>query len=312
MSRTSQAFISSILASVLWGGNFPAMKVALQGIGPLDLVLYRSVLAALFTILVFPKRREMLRIRRKEFPFVLSLCLTGGSVFWIMAVLGVKYSTPINASFLVNTNPLFIVIFASLFLQESVSGIRAIGMAISIFGAYVIVSGGQLLNVFASETLLGDAFALIAAILWATYTITYKRRVLRDSSITAEQLNAQMFVLSVPILFVVGILGSDPLSVTRASLNVQIGAVYVGLIGTGFAYFLFNRALKTLKTSASAMNLFVTPVSAMLFSYIIVNEPITLYKLAGGALILIGILMPNYGKRVFRRESKRIIQENPQ
>mgnify|MGYP001069264453 CR=1 FL=1 len=279
----------SVIAAILWGSSYPMVKIALRGLHAVDIAFYRATFATVFMAAVF-YRQDIFTIRRKDLRLVIILSLTGVSVTSIFLYLGVEYSTPIKASFLMNTNPIIVALLAHIFLRERLGVIHSSGIVTAAAGTYIIMSNGRLLDLFASETLLGDTMALAASVLWSIYTIIYRRHALKES-VNTERLTANIFILAVPMLLVASALTSNPLDIAFTSTEVQMSTVWLGIMSSGMTYLLFNRSLKTLGASTSASSLFIIPLISLVLSYAIIGEEVTYYKVLGGGLILLGVLI---------------------
>jgi len=279
-----------LTAGTLWGSVFPLTKIALHELAALDVAFYRAILASLALISLSSSKLSEVKLRKTDIKRIFPLSLCGVVVFWTLLNLGLTYSTPIKASFLVCTYPLFVVLIAPMVVHEKLNLRQALGVCLGLIGAYLIIGGGQLIAVFDPQTILGDFISLLASISWAFYTLLTKRLFL-NANLTIEYVTTNIFTFAVLPLLVLSIIFSGPLKIVQASLTSIVCVVWIGILGSAIAFLSFNKGLNVLKASTSVTGLLIVPVVSTILSYILLREEITTYTTLGGFLVLLGILI---------------------
>lgn len=179
MAKSTKGIIAVLIAVVIWASTYSISKIGLETIPLVTLVLSRSVIACIFLYMLLLKIKEnnkALVLLRKNFKEILLLGLTGIFLQNVLANLGLVAGTTSSlAAVLVNTNPLFILVLAVLFLGENLSINKILGMIVGFIGmVFIILPSGDIGGIFASKAFLGNLLVLGAAISWAIYSIVGK------------------------------------------------------------------------------------------------------------------------------------------
>ena len=277
-----------LTAGVIWGTAFPAIEIALRTFNPLDVAFWRATLGTLslggWLVL---QGRLLWRLPFGTWLRLVVLALTGAGLFWPMQITAVRLSTPVNVAFLISAYPAMIAILAPLILGESLRRRDVGSLLLALAGAYLIISEGRLLDLFASRTLPGDTFALLAGFSFAVYIVLGRRW--RDSTmnISSQTLSLYTFLLSVPLLAALTLV--DAPTVTPPT-TASIGAVlWLGLMPTTVAFLAINKGMSVGVVSRSSVHLLIIPLVAAILSWVLFGTTLTPPQWVGGALVLAGI-----------------------
>jgi len=294
------------LAGVLWGTVFPALKLALGGFSPLEIALLRGLIGALSLGLVYSGlgRWEVFHLDRRAFPRLFILALAGAGAFWPIQTFSVARSTSANAAFLVTTYPVLVTVLAPILLGEALSREKAAGLVLALSGAYLVISGGQVLGLFGSRTLLGDGLALLASLCFAGYILLNKRWS-PGLKLSPETLSFYTFALALPpLLLAAGFSSATSGWGQSAPTPVTWGAaLWLGIMATAGAFLALNLGLKEAAVSRSVVHLLLIPLVATLLSYLLLGEEMTPAQITGGGLILVGILASNWRSLAGKRKA---------
>jgi drug/metabolite transporter (DMT)-like permease len=285
-----RALMLVLTAGVLWGSVFPLTKISLRDFAAFDVAFYRAIVASLAMLILSFRKLSELKLKKEDVKRIFPLSLCGVIAFYTFLNFGMSYSTPIKASFLVCTYPLFVVLLAPIIVHEKLNLDKVIAVFLGLIGAYLIIGGGQLIDVFDPQTIRGDLILLLASISYAFYPLLTKR-LFSNASLTAEYVTTNIFTFAVGPFLLMSIISSNPLKIAQASSISIISIVWLGVMGSAVAFLAFNKGLKVLKASTSVVGLLIIPVVSTILSYIIVGEELTTYKLLGGFLVLFAVLM---------------------
>lgn len=269
------------ILSLLWGGSFFFVAIALQGLPTLSVVWGRVGLGAGFLALA-------LWVSGTAFP-------QGAAVWRALAVMGLlNNAIPFTlfvlaqgrisggmASILNATTPLWGVLLAHLLTEEKISAAKAVGLAFGFAGVVVMMGGADLGDLWASLACLGAAFSYGLAGIWG--------RRFRELGVpplaTAFGQVASAAVMLAPIWVVV----DRPWSLPVPGFAV-IGAVLaIAAFSTALAYLIYFRLLASAGPSNLLLVTFLVPVSACLLGAVFLGEPILPRQLAGFGLIAAGL-----------------------
>lgn len=268
--------------AALWGLSFVFIRIATVAIGPVWLVAVRVTLAATALsvyALVTRATGPWADVRRRPVAWLALAASSGAMPFLLIATAELQLSAAV-AAILNATVPLFTAAFAALWLSQPLFRTRLVGMALGFAGVVVLVGGGTLAS---GIEVAAAAASLGAAVLYAL-GIVYTRREFS----TTPTLPLAIGMQGVSALLVA------PLAVATGTVPhpsaVVVGAVLgLGLLCTALAYLIFYHLLQTAGPTPAASVTFLVPVFGLLWSYLLLGEPIALGAVAGLVLILLGV-----------------------
>ena len=286
-------FTALVLGAVAMGAS--PVFVRLADVGPFASAFWRMALAipVLWLWLRVEKARSPVPALDPQNDYRLILWIgflfAGDLFFWHLAILNTSIA---NATLLATTTPLVVAFGAWLFLKERITrGIMA-GVVSGILGAGLLVAASA---TFAPDNIYGDMSGLITACFFGSYflSVAYARR-----RMSAAQVMFYPAVVSAGFLLIAALLLDDRvLPQTLHGVAVLCALALISQIGgQGFAAY----ALGHLPAVFSSLVLFFEAIAAALLAWVIFAEPVTVWQLGGGLLILAGI----YAARP-RREKQR-------
>lgn len=287
--------------SVLWGGSFFFVEVALDELPPLTLVWIRVTLAAIALW-------GYILLTGQKFPRKFSVWLTLGMMGLLNNILpfsliarGQQDISSGLASILNATTPLFTVLVAGLFLSdEKLTRFKLVGTIVGFSGILLLV------GLDALEGLGGNIGAqlitLCAAISYAfagVYGRRFKRMQIKPVTVAAGQLTMSAMIL-LPIMLVVDGGGSIVDHSTRTWLAMGGLAIF----STALAYFVYFRLLESVGASNLLLVTFLIPVSAITLGIVFLGESMKASNIAG--MLLIGLGMSIIDGRLWTKRTVEI------
>jgi drug/metabolite transporter (DMT)-like permease len=275
-----------VMLSIVWGGSFLFIGVAVKEIPPLVIVTVRVMLAAsalwvvLFMSGVTPPRGL------HQWRALLGMALLNNAVPFTLFALAQAHIPSSVASILNATTPLFLVLVAHAFTSdEKMTAGRFFGVVAGFLGVSVMLGAAPTLG--SGIEILAEVACLAAALCYAfsnVYGRRFKPMGVQPLAIAAGQLTMSSLVL-LPITLVL----SPPWALPAASPLAWACVAALALPSTAFAYVLFFRLL----ASAGATNLglvtFLIPVTAVMLGVTLLGEELAPRHVAGMALIALGL-----------------------
>lgn len=193
------------------------------------------------------------------------------------------------SSFLIQTNVFFGVLFCYLFLQEKVHLFEMVGMIISFYGIYLLTQDTS--NTLHNNTMIGIISILLSSICWGIgFTLLKKMKI---GATMAD--NAWLSAISIPSLFAIILMSEGPqqtlIEVSHLSSIGIVCALYVGIISTLFASYLWLKLAHRITTSQQAPFMLLLPIFTCVLSSIFMQEMLTFNQLLAGVIILIGVFV---------------------
>lgn len=272
---------------------------AAQSFNPLLLALLRCMAAALIFGSIFFVRGGLKGYRptRYEWKWILKLAVMGVLLNQFLFTLGLRYTTPANASLLFAMTPLWVLIFATLLLKsERLTRHKLLGISVA-FGGLVVVFLGQGGNL-SLEQVVGNVLVLGAVLGWAGYLVQSSKVLSRFDNIQGPALILMMGALLYLPIGALSLPSADFASIPRQG---WIGLAVLVIGNSTLSFLLLNFALKGLKASQVAVYGNLEPIVATLFSVLIIGEEtIGVFFVLGTAAVLGGVYLIN---RAQQRES---------
>ena len=276
-----------IALSILWGGSFLFVGVAVRELPPFTIVLLRVTIAALALHLVLRALRIDLPRNSEAWRAFFGMGLLNNAIPFSLIVWGQTQIASGLASILNATTPLFTVLLAHFFTHdERLTWPRVAGVLIGFVGIVVLI-GPEALHGLGGGVLAQIA-VLVAACSYACAGIhgrRFKRMGIAPLATAAGQVTASS-VLLLPMALIV----DRPWTLAMPAPDVWLAILGLALLSTALAYVLFFRIL----ASAGAVNLllvtFLIPPSAILLGVIVLAETLHVTDLVGMALIGCGLI----------------------
>lgn len=274
----SRARVMLVVLSVLWGINWPVLKIGLADMTPWTFRTIGFVISAatLFT-LVRIQGRPIEVPRPRDWPALIGSSLLNVVAFGLFSTFAqltaatsrvavVTYSFPVWASFL-----------AWLVLGERLGAAATAALALCIGGLAVLVY-----PVLHTDALFGLGLSVACAITWAIATVYLKLvRIPGDLlSMTAWQVAFAALVLAAATLAFQG-----PPVLEMAATPSVAAVIFNGIVGTGIAYFIWFRIVERLPAATASLGMLAVPPIGVLGSAIILGERPSGTDLIGFAMI---------------------------
>jgi len=279
-SKATETALFFLMAS-FWASNFPLVKIALTYEPPLFLLLLRIVIGFATSFLLFRFVRFPKELRTNVLIFVVgffNLVLLMGLWF-----IGEDTETSSISAILIYTYPLFNILFALVFLKENLSILNISGTVIGFAGIILIFSHGILIAHIAGIVIL-----LVAAISWASGTVIYKKFL--SKSVDAATVNTLEFLYAIPVILIWALM-TEKFNISGISVSFIMIIVYMGVLGTGLAYYIYFYLYKKYRVSSISSYFFIVPALSILFGFLILGEVESYLTYIGFAFVAIGIYL---------------------
>jgi len=277
-------WVSLAILSLLWGGSFLFVELALQGLPVLSIVWLRvagaaTVLALWLSLggIGFPRGAVAWRA-------LLLMGLLNNAVPFTLFVLAQGQITAGLASILNATTPLWTVLVAHVFtLEEKITPAKALGLALGFAGVLVIAEGGLQGGLWAVLACLGAALSYGFAAVWGR---RFKPMGLRPMQVAFGMLASSTLIL-LPVWAVI----DRPLAMAWPAAPGPLAAVAgLSFFSTALAYIIYFRLLANAGAVMLSLVTFIIPASAIGLGVVVLQEPVLPRHLLGLALILAGLL----------------------
>lgn len=275
-----------VALSVLWGGSFLFVGVAVRELPPLTLVVLRVGLAALALLAVMRVMSVAMPREPRAWAALLVMGVLNNVVPFTLIAWGQSHITSGVASILNATTPLFGVLVAHVWTSdEKITPGRLAGVIVG-FAGVVVMMGGAALQ-FREADVLAQIAVLIASIFYAVSGV-FARRFTR-MGIAPLATAAGMLTASSVLLLPIALVVDRPWTLPAPSPAALLSVAALALVSTAFAYILYFRILAAAGATNILLVTFLVPVSAIVLGATLLDESLEPKHLAGMALIGLGL-----------------------
>ncbi|HEY7460942.1 MAG TPA: DMT family transporter [Gemmatimonadota bacterium] len=288
LRRPSRETLSLWLLVFIWAANFSVVKAALAEFHPLAFNALRFLVASVALLAFLRGTHARLGFEPRHWRGLVALGLLGNTVYQILFIYGLDWTLAGNASLLLSTTPVFVMLLSTGLRHEEPGPAAWVGVALSVAGIALVVLGGAKAVRFGTATLRGDATMLVAAVAWSAYTVGSSGLVRRYGAlpVTAATLwigTAGLLAVSLPAL------AAQDWSRVRPAAWAAL--IFSGLLSIAVAYVLWYASVERVGSSRTAVISNTIPVAALLIAWVTLGERPTWLHPAGTAAILGGVAL---------------------
>ena len=272
--------------SVLWGGSFFFVAIAVDDLPPLTVVVLRVSLAALALIAALRVTGARMPAGGRIWLAFFAMGFLNNAVPFTLIVWSQTHIASGVASILNATTPLFTVVVAHVLTRdEKMTGGRLVGVLIAFAGAVVMIGGTALQSL--GVNVAAQIACLAAALFYAVAGVFGRRFMVLGLApmVTATGQLTASSILLLPVMLVVDL----PWTLPLPSLNTAAAILGLAILATAVAYILYFRILATAGATNLLLVTFLIPVSAVLLGMLVLGERLAPNHLLGMALIGLGL-----------------------
>ncbi len=277
--------LAGILAAAIWGGMYVVTKVVMDVVPPFILLTMRLLLGVV-TLLPFAVRKGGIRFTKSQWAQVLGVGFCGYGISLGFQFVGTKLSTAANGALVTSATPAFVLVFAALLLKERITLRRLMALSLATIGVVVVLDPRQAR--LSPDLFWGNMSLVGAAITWALYSVLV-RKVTRGLPVLSVSLVC--FLGGLPLTVLVSAWEFSVTGIGSITLGVAAGILYVGIISTGLAMYLWNLAFARLEAGVASLAFFAQPVVGAGLGAWLLGETITPLFLLGGVMIAAGLVL---------------------
>ena len=281
MGDKQRGILFAVLASLMFGLTPVFMRLVLELVNVETMTVLFSVFSSLFFTVFFAFFHKKVRfrsvIRNWRKVALLSLFSATGALLFTY---GVFFFGPVTAVFLIQFSAIFTIMFGVVFFKERFTKLEAVGILLALVGVFVLTYGNLALEIVSTLVLLS------AALLFASANLLSKVYVKTMSPLVLAGGNSMFMLLFIAAYSVL----SGRLETTFNPITFAYS--FLGAVtGAFLSYILFFKALEVFEVSKVATIRTMEPFWTAIFSFAILAWIPTANQLAGGALIVIGVVV---------------------
>ena len=276
---------AAIITIFVWGVTFISTKILLTGFLPVEILFCRFVIGYLALFAICPRLLPYGGLRQVYF---IAAGLTGICLYYLLENIALTYTLASNVGVLLCTAPFFTALagFAASRGKERPHRRFIFGFVLAMAGIYLIstAESGMQFN------LTGDILALSAAAVWALYAVLTRKITTfgYNTILITRHIFFYGLLFMLPALYIFGFTPDLTRFYNPAYL---FNILFLGLGASAMCFVTWNYAVKVLGAVKTSAYIYAVPVLTVASAVIVLNEPVTVKMLAGGVLIILGLLL---------------------
>lgn len=281
--------LGAALAVVFWGVSFVATKAVVREISPATLIFSRAGLGTLLLLGLLALRRQPAWPPRDALGPLAIMGFVGVAFHQLLQAYALTMTSAVSTGWLIGLIPLWAAVLSAFLLKERMGARKVAGLLVGFAGAALVVTRGQsaasLLRLPATR---GDLLVLASTINWAFYSVLGHGTIRRLGPTRAT---AGAMLLGWLMLLPVFLLTSGWGDYARLSGAGWLSLLFLGLACSGLGYLFWYGALERIEASRVAALLYAEPLVTVAAAVVMLGEPIGLTTVAGGLLVLGGVVL---------------------
>lgn len=281
------AEIALIAAVIIWGFSFISIKICVDVISPMTLIFIRFMMASLILFILLKIKEPKARIKKKHMPSLILSGILGITLYYYLETMGIKLVSPSHVSIIGATIPLFTVVGDLVMYKNKITLKITLSLILSLLGICFVV--GTNFSMMAQDGSGKGYIMVFASVLcWVLYTLLTK---------SLFESYSGLFIVTYQTIFATIVLVPFAMfeGIKLSNINgvVLINILYLGIISSALAYYLYTIGMQNLGISKSSFYVNLIPIITILASSIILKEKITLNIIIGTVLILLSVYLLN-------------------
>jgi drug/metabolite transporter (DMT)-like permease len=279
-----------VTVAALWGGTFIAGSILSQSLPSITAAFSRFFVASILLVMVAVRMEGKLpRLNLEQILLTAFLGVTGIFLYNI-CFFGALATVPAGrTSLFVSLTPIVTAILAGLLFSERLGFRRWIGIVVALVGAIIVITRGDLIKGITdiSQSLgQGELMMLGSVFSWAAYTLISRKALETLSPIAATTYGTLWGFLFLSA----GAIGEvNEIDWMLLDWRVWTSIFYLGAFGTVLAFIWYYQGIRAVGPSRTAIFTNLVPAFGVLFSAVLLGEPILISMVVGGLIAGLGV-----------------------
>ena len=274
------------LASLFWGFNAIASRLAIDEISPMSLVSGRWL--GVMIILSIICRHQLsfgVQIFKSNYKWMIVMGLCGFTTFNSLYYISAHHTVAINLGIVQSTTPAFIMIISMFWLKTRINLKQVTGLLITFIGVSIVISNGNLALLLRLKLNNGDLLLIVACIFYAIYAVGLRKRPEINDVLLMTFFSYVAFIGSLPGLIIEITQYSFFFPTFKGLMILSVIIIFPSLL----AQILFMKGVKIVGPALSGLYTNLVPIFTSVLAIIVLDEVFHIYHLISLIIIFLGI-----------------------
>jgi len=274
------------LASLFWGFNAIASRLAIDEISPMSLVSGRW-LGVLIILSIICRHQLSLgfQVFKSNYKWMIVMGLCGFTTFNSIYYISAHHTVAINLGIVQSTTPAFIMIISMFWLKTRINLKQVTGLLITFIGVSIVISNGNLASLLRLKLNNGDLLLIVACIFYAIYAVGLRKRPEINDVLLMTFFSYVAFIGSLPGLIIEITQYSFFFPTFKGLMILSVIIIFPSLL----AQILFMKGVKIVGPALSGLYTNLVPIFTSVLAIIVLDEVFHIYHLISLIIIFLGI-----------------------
>jgi len=283
---SARAYFYLIVATIFFGGNVVAGKLAVGEMSPMAITMLRWVISV--TCLAILARETLLaewRILLSRWPYMLAMGGVGFTVFNALFYASAHSTSAINMAIIQGATPIVVLVVSGAVLGAWPPALQWFGATITVLGVVVAASHGSLAVLVSLSFNRGDLLMIAASVIYALYTVGLRWRPRVSPLVFIAGLAFAALLTSVPFAIGEAAFGQFQWPTPKGWAIL----LFIGLFPSLLCQLLYLRSVELIGAARAGVFYNLVPIFGIVLSVAIAHEPLQLYAIVAIGLVIGGI-----------------------
>ncbi len=287
MQHKTKAYLAAFIVAIIYGMNYTIAKDVMPTyIKPFGFIVLRVLGATiLFWILSLFITKQ--KVEKSDFFRIFLAALFGVCINMMAFFKGLSMTSPINASVIMVTSPIIVLLLSAIILKESVTLIKVLGILLGLIGAIILIRYGQSI-IPGDQPFYGNLLILVNATSYGLYLIIVKKLTKKYDSVT---LIKWLYLFGLILVIPFGFSEVQEIQWQYIPTTIYFNIAFVILFTTFFAYLFNLYALTQLKPTTLSAFIYLQPLIASAYALTTQKDSLNAVKIVAAILIFTGVYL---------------------
>ena len=278
--------LTALIAMIVWGGSYVWSTQVFQYLKPGTTILLRLILSSSLLWLVMALLKKTQKIERSDVRLFFIAAFFEPFLYFIGESYGLLRVSPTICSAIVATIPLFAPIAAFFMLKERISTMNIVGLVVSFLGVILMLINK---NLELTASVSGLLFIFMAVVVAVFYSVALKKLADKYNALTVVgTVNSIGILYFIPFVL---LFERNSLASLLPVSNYIVPLLLLAVLASSLSYVLYTYSVSKLGVARSNVYTNTIPVFTACFSYFLIHEEITVFKIIGIVIVILGLIL---------------------
>ena len=289
------------LATLGWGSNTIASRLAVGEVSPMLLIFFRwGFVVVILLSLYWRQMIDEWPIIRPRLKWLLIMGGCGLSLFNAFFYIAAHSTTAVNLGIIQSTMPGMILLGSFMFFGDRINRLQFSGLLLTLLGVGVIVTQGSLEQLMQLTFNHGDLLMIFACSFYAMYTVGLKSRPKISGMVMLAYFSVAAFLMTIPLMIFESFIYGTVMPGVKGFAIV----FYIAIVPSFLSQIFFMRGVDLIGPGSAGLYANLVPIFSAIMAVLLLSEEFALFHLAAMLLVFAGIGLFEYQSRL-KVSSKR-------